>query len=155
MTGVELHKILQRRRQSAVKSVILDQTVIAGLGNIYADEALYAAKIHPERKAGSLSLTEVEKLLECACRVMDKSLEAGGSTLQNYVKADGSRGDYLDLFAEVYHRDGQLCDRCGTEIAKIKVGGRGTHFCPKCQKLKNTPVKPVENSVKNSKKEPK
>ncbi|MBQ9180764.1 bifunctional DNA-formamidopyrimidine glycosylase/DNA-(apurinic or apyrimidinic site) lyase [Candidatus Saccharibacteria bacterium] len=134
MTGVELYNQLQRRPRSAVKSVILDQTVICGLGNIYADEALYRAQIHPERKAGDLSLKEAERLLECACQVMDKSIESGGSTIRNYVKADGTRGDYLDLFAKVYHRDGQPCDRCGTEIVKIKVGGRGTHFCPECQK---------------------
>ncbi|MCR5700344.1 MAG: bifunctional DNA-formamidopyrimidine glycosylase/DNA-(apurinic or apyrimidinic site) lyase [Candidatus Saccharibacteria bacterium] len=134
MTSEELYQKLQRRKNSAVKSVILDQTVISGLGNIYADEALYQAKIHPARKAGDLSKKEAATLLEAASRVMDKSIELGGSTMRNYVKADGTRGNYLDLFAKVYQRDGEPCERCGTEIVKIKVGGRGTHFCPKCQK---------------------
>lgn len=134
MTGEELHAALQRHGRSPVKAVILDQAVICGLGNIYADEALYGAKIHPARKAGSLSLAETSALLAEACAVMEKSIESGGSTMRNYLKADGTRGDYLDLFARVYHRDGQPCARCGAEILKIKVGGRGTHFCPECQK---------------------
>lgn len=134
MTSEELYQKLQRRKNSAIKSVILDQAVISGLGNIYADEALYQARIHPARKAGSLSKEEAMTLLEAASRVMDKSIELGGSTMRNYVKADGTRGNYLDLFAKVYQRDGEPCERCGTKIVKIKVGGRGTHFCPKCQK---------------------
>ena len=149
MKAEELYDKLQRRGRSAAKVVILDQTVISGLGNIYADEALYLAGVHPARKAGSLSLEEASDLLAAACRVMEKSIEAGGSTMRNYVQADGSRGNYLDLFVKVYHREGQLCEKCGTEIEKIRVGGRGTHFCPKCQKLISTPVKPVENPVEN------
>ncbi|MDO5451564.1 MAG: bifunctional DNA-formamidopyrimidine glycosylase/DNA-(apurinic or apyrimidinic site) lyase [Candidatus Saccharibacteria bacterium] len=142
MTGEELHAQLQRHKKAPVKAVILDQTVMSGLGNIYADEALFAAKIHPARKAGDLSLAEAKKLLIAAREVMEKGIESGGSTIRNYVKADGTRGDYLDLFAKVYHRDGKPCDRCGEEIKKIKVAGRGTHFCPKCQ----TCGKLVENS---------
>ena len=134
MTGVELYEKLQRHKGSAIKSVILDQTVICGLGNIYADEALYFAGIKPTRKAGEVSLAEAEKLVTGARVVMERSLEAGGSTLRNYVKADGTRGDYLTLFAKVFNRQGQKCERCGEEIVKIKVGGRGTHYCPKCQK---------------------
>ena len=137
MTAEELYEKLQRRGRSPVKAVILDQTVLCGLGNIYADEALYLSGIHPARKAGSLSLKQASELLRAAGEVMEKSIEAGGSTMRNYVKADGSRGNYLDLFAQVYHREGQPCGRCGTEIAKIKVGGRGTHFCPKCQRAEN------------------
>ena len=142
MTGEELHAQLQRHKNAPVKAVILDQGVISGLGNIYADEALFAAKIHPAKKAGELSLAEARELLMAAGEVMEKGIESGGSTIRNYVKADGTRGDYLDLFAKVYHRDGELCDRCGEKIVKIKVAGRGTHFCPKCQV--------VENSVENS-----
>lgn len=134
MGAAELYDGLQRHGRSTVKAVILDQTVVCGLGNIYADEALYAAKIHPARRAGSLSLEEVSRLLVAARAVMEESIESGGSTMRNYVKADGSRGNYLDLFAKVYHRDGEPCERCGTEILKIKVGGRGTHFCPECQR---------------------
>ena len=134
MTGGELYEKLQRHSGAPIKSVILDQTIVAGLGNIYADETLYFAKINPGRRAGLVSRDEAEKLVEGARVVMDKSLTAGGSTIRNYVKSDGTKGDYLELFAEVFNRQGQKCRRCGAEILKTKVGGRGTHCCPKCQK---------------------
>ncbi len=134
MEGAELYEKLKRHKGAPIKSVILDQTVICGLGNIYADEALYFAKIHPRRKAGTLSRAETEKLLEGARTVMERSLEAGGSTIRNYVKSDGTKGDYLELFAKVFNRQGKPCEECGGIIVKTKVGGRGTHFCPKCQK---------------------
>jgi len=135
MEGRELYEKLQRHKGAPIKSVILDQTIIAGLGNIYADEALFYAGVNPQRKAGSLSLAEASRLVEGARVVMERSLEAGGSTLRNYVKSDGTRGDYLRLFAEVFNRQGESCRKCGEKIVKIKVGGRGTHFCPKCQKV--------------------
>lgn len=133
MTGGELYEKLQRHKRAPIKAVILDQTVVSGLGNIYADEALFMARIHPASLAGGLSVDKAEELLEAARTVMGKAIEAGGSTLRNYVKADGTRGDYLDLFAKVYHREGQPCVNCGCEIQKIRVAGRGTHFCPHCQ----------------------
>jgi len=126
----------RRHQNSPVKAVILDQTVVSGIGNIYADESLWGAKIHPAEKVKNLSDMQLRKIFREAVVAMDKSLMAGGSTMQNYVKADGSRGNYLDLFANVFAREGQPCPRCGTEIIKIKVAGRGTHICPKCQKLK-------------------
>ena len=118
-----------------MKAVILDQAVVAGLGNIYADEALYMAKIHPERRAGTVTAREAEDLIEAAREVMERSIESGGSTMETYVKADGTKGDYLELFAQVFHRQGKPCVKCGTEIIKIRVAGRGTHICPKCQRL--------------------
>lgn len=135
MTAEELFNRLGRHKNSAVKSVILDQTVVCGLGNIYADESLWRAKIHPERRTGSVSLEEARMLLMMMCEVMEESISAGGSTIRNYVKADGTRGNYLDKFAKVYGREGQGCARCGAELVKIKVGGRGTRFCPECQKI--------------------
>lgn len=134
MTGGELFEKLKRHKTAPIKAVILDQTVVAGLGNIYADEALYYAGIIPMRRAGEVSLEEAEKLLEGARVVMERSLEAGGSTIRNYVKSDGTRGDYLDLFAKVYGREGKRCEKCGKEIKKVKVGGRGTHYCSECQR---------------------
>lgn len=134
MTAEELWSRLQRHKGAPIKAVILDQKVIAGLGNIYADEALFFAKIHPERRAGTISLLEAEQLLRGARTVMERSIEAGGSTMATYVKADGTRGNYLDLFAEVFGREGQECRRCGAEIVKIRVAGRGTHICRRCQK---------------------
>lgn len=134
MTGEELFARLQRHKNAPVKAVILDQKVISGLGNIYADEALYFAKIHPARKAGTVSRAEAETLIEGARTVMERSLKSGGSTMATYVKADGTKGNYLDLFAKVFGRDGEKCERCGAEIVKIRVAGRGTHICPCCQK---------------------
>lgn len=131
----ELQKVLQRRKNSPIKAVILDQKVIAGIGNIYADEALFYAKIHPKRLAGSLSLAETEKLVEGACKVMDASINSGGSTMATYVKADGTKGDYLEKFAKVFRNEGKPCPKCGAEIEKIRVAGRGTHICPMCQKM--------------------
>lgn len=136
MEAGELYEKLQRHKKAPIKAMLLDQTIICGLGNIYADEALYAAGIHPETLAGNLSFDEVEKIILSARKVMDKSIAAGGSTMATYVRPDGTRGDYLDKFAKVFHREGKPCERCGTEIVKIKVAGRGTHICPKCQRKK-------------------
>ena len=130
----EFKKNLLHHKNAEVKPTILDQTVIAGLGNIYADEALFLAKIHPERLVSTLTDHEIETLLESAKTVMQKSIDSGGSTMATYVKADGTRGDYLQKFAQVFRREGEPCNRCGTEIIKIKVAGRGTHLCPNCQK---------------------
>ena len=135
MDPEEFYRKLMRHKGAPVKAVILDQTVVAGIGNIYADEALFKSRIHPERRAGSLSREEAELLLKSAGEVMTKSIESGGSTMATYVKADGTRGNYLDLFAEVFRREGELCRRCGTEIVKLRVAGRGTHICPSCQVL--------------------
>lgn len=133
MTAEELYDKLQRHKNSAIKPTILDQTIICGLGNIYADESLFTAKIHPERRAGTITKAETASLLSAAKDVMEKSIASGGSTMATYVKADGTKGDYLELFAQVFHREGQPCPRCGTKIVKTKVAGRGTHFCPHCQ----------------------
>ena len=129
------YESLMRHRNSCIKPTILDQTIIAGLGNIYADEALFASRIHPERRSGSLTRAESDELLKNAAAVMDRSIASGGSTMRTYVKADGTRGDYLEQFAQVFHREGKPCPRCGAKIIKIKVAGRGTHLCPKCQTL--------------------
>ncbi len=134
MTVEEFYEKLQHHKNSLIKATILDQTIICGLGNIYADESLFMSKIHPERRSGSITKRETEKLLQSACEVMEKSIEAGGSTLSNYVKADGTRGNYLDKFAKVFHREGKNCPVCNEKIIKIRVAGRGTHLCPCCQK---------------------
>ena len=147
MTVDELQSKLARHPKSCIKAVILDQTVVCGLGNIYADEALFAAKIHPQRPAGSLCRGEVQRLLEEACKVMDKSIESGGSTMATYVKADGTKGDYLEKFAHVFRKECTECPRCGTEIIKIRVAGRGTHICPKCQ---ISPVKSEGSAYESS-----
>lgn len=126
---------LRRHQKSRIKTAILDQTVLAGVGNIYADESLWLARINPMTRVEQLSDDDLRCLLDSIIEIMNQSLRAGGSTARNYVKADGSRGDYLDKFARVYRREGQPCARCGHEIRKIKLAGRGTHYCPACQPL--------------------
>lgn len=123
---------LIRRKKSAIKAVILDQSVVAGIGNIYADESLWGAKIHPLTTVEKLSVSDIKNLHHEIRFVLNLSIEKGGSSSRNYVNADGSRGKYLD-FARVYKREGQPCTRCGTEITKIRAAGRGTHLCPKEQ----------------------
>jgi formamidopyrimidine-DNA glycosylase len=125
---------IRRRPNSAIKAVLLDQTVIAGIGNIYADESLFAAKIHPSRRVHDVADKELAVLYEELRRVLHLSIEKGGSTDKNYVTAEGKRGSYL-TFARVFRREGQPCDRCGTTIIKTRVAGRGTHICPSCQRL--------------------
>ena len=135
MTPKEFYEKLQRHPKSPIKAVILDQTTICGLGNIYADEALYVAKIYPETKAGNINQAKAKELLLAARDVMQNSIDSGGSTMKDYVKADGTKGDYLDKFARVFNKTGQTCPVCGkAKIIKIKVVGRGTHICPNCQK---------------------
>ena len=134
MTSVEFYKNLMRHQNQSIKATILDQKVIAGVGNIYADETLFLAGIHPARKTGTLSKKDAEKLLDGIKIAMQKSIAAGGSTMKTYVKADGTKGDYLKLFANVFNRENEPCKKCQTKIIKIRVAGRGTHLCPNCQK---------------------
>ena len=131
----EFIRRVRRHPRLSIKATILDQTTIAGVGNIYADESLWLAKIHPMTKVEQLSDDDLKRLLDGIKKSMTDSLAAGGSTARNYVKADGTRGDYLDKFAAVYNRADQPCLRCGHDIVKIRVAGRGTHYCPNCQML--------------------
>lgn len=135
-TGKVLYERLQRRKNSSIKAALLDQTVLAGIGNIYADEALWGAKIHPETKVSQLSLVSVTKLYNEIVTVLKLSIEKGGSTDRNYVNAEGKKGSYID-FARVFRRENLPCPRCSTTILKIRVASRGTHICPKCQVVKS------------------
>jgi formamidopyrimidine-DNA glycosylase len=126
---------LQRRKKSSIKAAILDQTTLAGVGNIYADESLWAAKIHPATMVQEVSRAKLDKLHQAIVDVLRLSIDKGGSTDRNYVDSQGKKGSYL-AFANVFRRDGQPCPRCGTTIEKIRVAGRGTHYCPHCQKGK-------------------
>jgi formamidopyrimidine-DNA glycosylase len=126
---------LYRRSKSGIKAVLLDQTVVAGIGNIYADESLWGAKIHPETKVVDISQKQLDDLYVSLRTVLALSIEKGGSTDRNYVNAEGKKGSYL-TFANVFRREGKPCPRCGTTIIKTRVAGRGTHLCPYCQKKK-------------------
>ena len=122
-----------RRGKTSIKAAILDQSVVAGVGNIYADESLWGAKIHPKRLVNTITDKEFILLHTELRAVMNLAIEKGGSTDKNYVNAEGRRGSYMD-FARVFRREGLTCPRCGAEIIKFKAAGRGTHVCPVCQK---------------------
>ena len=124
---------LQRRKNTNIKAALLDQAVLAGIGNIYADESLWGAKLHPSTLVRDVPTTKYKLLYDEMTAVLRLSIEKGGSTDKNYVNAEGKRGSYL-TFARVFRREGQPCPRCGTNIIKTRVAGRGTHLCPYCQK---------------------
>jgi formamidopyrimidine-DNA glycosylase len=126
---------LQRRKNSGIKAVLLDQTVLAGVGNIYADESLWAAKIHPETKVSAISRSKLILLHKELIAVLRLSIEKGGSSDRNYVNAEGKKGSYIS-FAKVFRKEGTPCARCGHTIIKTRVAGRGTHLCPHCQRLR-------------------
>lgn len=130
----EFKTAIRRRSKTSIKAAILDQAVLAGVGNIYADEALFAARIHPATKVGQVSTIKLKRLYNAIREVMKLSISLGGSSDRNYVDAKGNKGSYLK-FAKVFRREGQTCPICGTEIVKIRVAGRGTHICPRCQRL--------------------
>lgn len=127
-------EMLQRHKAAPVKAAILDQSNIAGVGNIYADEGCFYAGVLPWRRCGDLSREESDLLLKGLCEVMRAAIDSGGSTMKDYVRADGSKGSYLEKFAQVFRRDGLECKRCGGMIEKTRVAGRGTHYCRGCQK---------------------
>ena len=119
-------------RRAPIKAALLDQRTIAGMGNIYADEALWRARIHPLRPAGELAPEEVKRLHAGVRRALQAGIARQGATLRDYKTPDGGRGRMQHEF-KVYGRDGEPCDRCGTLIAKTRVAGRGTWYCPSCQ----------------------
>jgi formamidopyrimidine-DNA glycosylase len=133
-TATEFATRFKRRAKTSIKAALLDQSVVAGVGNIYADEALWGAKIHPARLVETIKPAEFKRLYTEVRAVMNLSIEKGGSTNRNYVNAEGKKGSYME-FARVFRREGLACPRCGTEIIKIRVAGRGTHICPHDQKL--------------------
>ncbi len=126
---------LQRRRNTTIKAAILDQTVLAGVGNIYADEGLWGAHIHPAIRVKEVSREQTDDLWREIREVMTLAIEKGGSSNHTYINAEGKKGSYMD-FARAFRRDGQPCPRHPeVMIVKTKVAGRGTHICPVCQVL--------------------
>ena len=132
-TAQEFIPRVRRRNNTSIKAALLDQTVLAGVGNIYADESLWGARIHPAQKVREVSDEQLVLLLHEIKYVMNLSIEKGGSTDRNYVNAEGKRGSYID-FARVFRREGLSCPRHpDVLVEKLKVAGRGTHICPVCQ----------------------
>ncbi len=121
-----------RKRRIPVKLLLLDQSVLAGVGNIYADEALFAASIRPSRRAERLTRRDCERLAPAVVQVLRRSIETGGSSISDFVAPDGSDGRYQDE-RFVYARAGEPCRRCGEAIRRIVIGQRSTHFCRRCQ----------------------
>lgn len=126
---------LKSKSKSRVKKLLMDQTFVSGIGNIYSDEALWRAKIHPTRAIGSLSDTEIRALYKGIRDSMELAIAKGGSSANSFVDSGGEKGLFL-TFAKAYHMTGLPCARCGTPIARKKMDGRSAHFCPTCQKLK-------------------
>jgi formamidopyrimidine-DNA glycosylase len=122
-----------RRRRVAIKSLLLDQSAVAGIGNIYADEALFLARVRPSRRAGRLSRRECGAIAESLRRVMLRAIESGGTSISDYVAPDGRDGTYQNE-RQVYARSGGPCPRCGRPIRKISIGQRSAHYCPACQR---------------------
>ena len=124
----KLHK-----RKTSVKAALLDQSFIAGLGNIYVDEALYRAGVRPTRRADKVTKKEAAALCAAAGAVMKESIAVGGTTFQHFKDTGGENGNFTD-YLKVFGQQGKSCERCGAIIKKTKVAGRGTHYCPQCQK---------------------
>jgi formamidopyrimidine-DNA glycosylase len=116
----------------AIKAVLLDQGVVAGVGNIYADEALFVARLHPSRRACDLSQAEAERLRLAIAQVLTTAIDKRGASIRNYVGGSGLQGGYQEEFL-AYGRKGEPCSRCGTLLAVLRLGGRSAHYCPSCQ----------------------
>ncbi len=130
IAAAEFDRLLSRRRQ--IKALLLDQRTIAGLGNIYCDEALYAARIHPLTRAADLPTTQRRALWRAIRSILRQAIREGGSTLRDYRNVDGQEGNFQTRH-RVYGRQGQPCRRCRAPIARILAAGRSTHLCPACQ----------------------
>jgi formamidopyrimidine-DNA glycosylase len=130
--GAETFKALFRGRKLSIKAALLNQSLLTGVGNIYADESLFHAGIRPTRKAGRLTAEELERLRKALQTVLKTAIKMGGSSVSDYVDADGVRG-FFQLEHCVYQREGEECRQCRTQIRRIVLAGRGTHFCPQCQ----------------------
>jgi formamidopyrimidine-DNA glycosylase len=126
-------KLLAKREKAKIKPLLMDQTWLAGIGNLYSDEILFRAKVLPTRQAGSLKPAEIKRIYQGIKKILSLAISRRGSSADQYVDATGKKGNYFPL-VKVYRREGKPCYLCGTEIQSLKIGGRSAHFCPKCQK---------------------
>jgi formamidopyrimidine-DNA glycosylase len=133
-------RALARGRTTPIKALLLDQRRIAGIGNIYADEALFRAGVHPLRPAGRLAREQYARLRETIIEALDEGIDARGATIDDFRHVDGVRGSFQDRFL-VHRRAGEPCPRCGTTIVKTVVAGRGTYVCESCQRRPRRPVR--------------
>ena len=124
---------LFRGRKTPIKSALLNQKLLSGVGNIYADEALYRAGVRPRRRAASLTADELRRLHKGLKQVLQEAIRLGGSSISDYVDSEGQEG-FFQLRHRVYGREGEPCRKCGTPIKRVVIAGRSSHYCPKCQK---------------------
>ncbi|HHW79698.1 MAG TPA: bifunctional DNA-formamidopyrimidine glycosylase/DNA-(apurinic or apyrimidinic site) lyase [Acholeplasmataceae bacterium] len=132
MQNSELYNLITNRNIS-IKTALLNQEIIAGLGNIYVDETLFLSKIHPMRKTNEISMEEADLITKSATKVLDKALALGGTTIRSYTSAEGVTGLFQNELL-VHTKEGEPCPNCNNIITKLKVGGRGTYVCDQCQK---------------------
>lgn len=132
LTKEYLYEKIKNKRVN-IKTLLLDQTIISGLGNIYASEVLFVSRINPERSGNSLTLDEIERIVLASKVVVNKAIEEGGTTIRSYTSSLGVTGRFQQ-YLNVYKRENQPCRVCGTEIKLITIGGRSTYYCPTCQK---------------------
>ena len=128
-----LRTLLQKRPNSKIKPLLMDQKFIAGIGNIYSDEVLFSAKVHPLRQVKTLGDKEIQQIHQNIKKILRKAIQYRGTTEQYYRDVCGRKGNYASHL-QVYQKEGEKCNRCGTVIKKAKIAGRSAHFCPKCQK---------------------
>lgn len=126
-------KVLLSKKKGKIKQVLMDQKIIAGIGNIYSDEALWLAKIHPFREIRDLKEEELKSLYKAIQKVLTEGIQLHGESISDFRRIDGTKGEF-DRMRKVYRREGEKCFRCKGEIVAKKIGGRSAHFCPNCQK---------------------
>jgi formamidopyrimidine-DNA glycosylase len=134
--GFTFEKFKERlkNKKGKIKQVLMDQNVIAGIGNIYSDEILFGAKIHPLKEVGKIKENELKRVYGLMQDILKKAIEVKGESFSDFRTLSGEKGGF-DPFRKVYRREGEKCSRCGAVIERIKTGGRSAHFCPNCQKL--------------------
>lgn len=125
--------LLKRRPNAKIKQLLMDQKIIAGIGNIYSDEILFAAKVNPLRRAKTLKDAEIKLIHQNIAKILKKAIEQKGSSVEYYLDACGKKGNFVK-YHKVYQKEDEPCVRCGAKIKRVKLGGRSAHFCPKCQK---------------------
>jgi len=123
-----------KKKKGKIKQILMDQNVIAGIGNIYSDEILFEAKIHPFKKTAKLKDKELEGIYQASQKILKKAIELQGSSISDYRLPSGEKGEFGRVL-KVYRKEEESCSRCGTKIKRLKLGGRSAHFCPNCQTL--------------------
>lgn len=131
ITLPDLKAVFVKKKRTKIKTLLMDQKQVAGIGNIYSDEILFAAKVRPDRLAGTITNKEASKILTSAKVILKKAIEKRGSSIEYYLDALGRKGDYT-FFHKIYHK--KQCIKCGSAVARTKINGRTAHHCPKCQK---------------------